>query len=190
MKTQFIEAIGRVAGMVLEWKEDGVCECPSNAGVHKGVVEVPCLEHQHIDYNTDERRPVQCDACQRLPPSEDKVDRWLYQDITYNTPTGRPTPGDMYWTTHPVGRCYYHWTNCDGKHLNVICPNGMLWDLMSRCSNCGSPQDTEHRCWVAHISPEGIVHVDKNGHTCSAGGGSIDFGPTYHGFMHNGEFNP
>jgi hypothetical protein len=50
--------------------------------------------------------------------------------------------------------------------------------------------DMAHFCWVRHGRPEdGNLHVDKNGQTCSAGGGSIDTGK-WHGFLHNGELNP
>lgn len=41
-----------------------------------------------------------------------------------------------------------------------------------------------HRCWVRHGVPPDI-HVDKNGVTCGAGGGSIAY-PGFHGFLHNG----
>lgn len=53
--------------------------------------------------------------------------------------------------------------------------------------NCTMPDDTTHKCWVRHGRPEdGSLHVDKNGHTCGAGAGSIDTGK-WHGFLHNGE---
>ena len=67
-------------------------------------------------------------------------------------------------------------------------PNGREWDIDSRCSNCTLPDDRIHRCWVRHGEPPNI-HVDKNGHTCSAGAGSILAGD-YHGFLHNGELTP
>jgi len=56
----------------------------------------------------------------------------------------------------------------------------------SRASNCTMPDDNAHRCWVRHGRPEdGTLHVDKNGLTCAAGGGSILAG-NYHGFLHHG----
>lgn len=76
--------------------------------------------------------------------------------------------------------------NTDGRFLVVKCPNGREWCIDSRCSNCGSPDDNVHRCWVRHGEPPNIT-VDKNGVTCSAGAGSIQAGD-YHGFLRGGEF--
>lgn len=57
-------------------------------------------------------------------------------------------------------------------------------------SNCTMPDDKNHKCWVRHGRPEdGTLHVDKNGHTCAAGAGSIVAG-NYHGFLHNGHLTP
>lgn len=73
----------------------------------------------------------------------------------------------------------------DGRVLIVVTPGGH-WEIDSRASNCTMPTDNEHRCWVRHGRPEdGSLHVDKNGHTCAAGAGSIICG-NYHGFLHNG----
>lgn len=74
----------------------------------------------------------------------------------------------------------------DGRCLVVRTPGGD-WTIDSRASNCTMPEDNEHKCWVRHGKPEdGTLHVDKNGHTCAAGAGSILCG-SYHGFLHNGE---
>lgn len=74
-------------------------------------------------------------------------------------------------------------TFANSKHLWVQTPGGS-WCIDSRASNCGSPYDYEHRCWVRHGIPPQIT-VDKIGATCSAGAGSIKCGD-YHGFMQNG----
>lgn len=50
--------------------------------------------------------------------------------------------------------------------------------------NCTMPYDYEHRCWVRHGEPPAIT-VDKQGHTCAAGAGSIQCG-SYHGFLEDG----
>lgn len=86
------------------------------------------------------------------------------------------------------------WQNETGPHLYVRCPNGPAdaagriptrdWDVDARASNCTLPEDKLHRCWVRHGSPP-AVHVDKSGHTCSAGAGSIAL-PGWHGFLRNG----
>ena len=71
-----------------------------------------------------------------------------------------------------------------GPQLTVVCPNGHEWNIDSRASNCTMPYDYEHRCWVRHGEPPDI-HVDKQGHTCAAGAGSIQ-AADYHGFLHHG----
>lgn len=72
----------------------------------------------------------------------------------------------------------------EGPQLTVMTPGGR-WVIDSRASNCGSPYDYNHRCWIRHGEPPNIT-VDKNGATCSAGAGSIQCG-SYHGFLQNGE---
>lgn len=72
----------------------------------------------------------------------------------------------------------------DGMALVVVTPGGH-WHIDSRCANCTLPNDNVHKCWVRHGTPPNI-HVDKNGVTCSAGGGSILAGK-WHGFLRNGE---
>jgi hypothetical protein len=59
------------------------------------------------------------------------------------------------------------------------------WHIDGRASNCTMPGDTEHRCWVRHGEDGGVIHVDKNGHTCAAGAGSIQV-EGFHGFLHHG----
>lgn len=77
--------------------------------------------------------------------------------------------------------CY--WANCSGTHWIVRCPGGMSWDINSRASNCDKKDERTHRCWVAHGDPP--LHVDKAGHTCGAGAGSIQT-DNWHGFLHHG----
>jgi hypothetical protein len=106
----------------------------------------------------------------------------------YDTPTRKPEPGDIYvadWLHHS-GRCYSGWTNCDGRHLHAVLPNGHPWDIDSRASNCTLPEDTVHRCWVRTGDPPAIT-VGKGGNTCGAGAGSISAGD-YHGFLTDGAF--
>lgn len=90
----------------------------------------------------------------------------------------------------PPGALYdaYWWHGIrkgpDGRSLVCVLPNGHHWHIDSRASNCGRPDDDEHRCWVRHGEPPAI-HVDKNGNTCPAGAGSIQSGD-WHGFLHHG----
>lgn len=110
----------------------------------------------------------------------------------YDTASGDLEPGCLFWNNYYPKTTY--WDNQEGPHLVAVLPNGTHWQIDGRASNCTMPHDRTHRCWVRHGDPEtGIVHVDKNGHTCNAGAGSIhvDQGtPTeWHGFLHDGEFN-
>lgn len=102
------------------------------------------------------------------------------------------TPGmmwDSWWyrrTPEPKPGLVY--CGPDGLTLTVYCPDGGQWTIDGRASNCTLPKDNEHRCWVRHGVPP-MITVDKNGHTCDAGAGSI-ISPNgnYHGFLQNGEF--
>lgn len=109
----------------------------------------------------------------------------------YNTPSGKPEPFDCYYGEWykcvERGHCIYGWTNCDGRHLFVVLPEGTHWDVDSRATNCTMPNDNTHRCWVLHGEAPN-VHVDKNGPTCGAGGGSIMV-PGFHGFLHHGDLH-
>lgn len=74
----------------------------------------------------------------------------------------------------------------DGKSLVVkLPPDGHDWHIDSRANNCDKPKDMIHRCWCRHGEVPNIT-VDKNGDTCSAGGGSI-LTTQWHGHLKNGE---
>ena len=92
-------------------------------------------------------------------------------------------PGTMYWESWHPAQCRF-WDNCDGKHLHVILPNGIHWNIDGRASNCTLPQDRVHRCWIREGIPPYIT-VGKNGLTCSVGAGSIQV-MNYHGFLRDG----
>jgi len=80
------------------------------------------------------------------------------------------------------------WDNETEPHLIVAAPSNTDWDIDSRCSNCGSPNDRLHRCWVRHGTPPNIT-VNKDGLTCEAGAGSFfSHDGKYHGFLINGKF--
>jgi hypothetical protein len=125
---------------------------------------------------------------------------------TWDTPSGDLEPGCLFWgdwlphqpsdDPGPMACPTWKnsdgtirsrgWTNCTGRHLHCVLPNGIHWDIDARASNCTLPDDTLHRCWVRVGDPEtGDVHVDKDGYSCAAGAGSIAAGD-YHGFLHHG----
>ena len=109
----------------------------------------------------------------------------------------RPDTGEEHHHTHEfgVGAMWFAtwypknmtWDNEKEPHLIVCCPNGSDtrdWDIDSRCSNCGSPEDRLHRCWIRHGVPP-VITVDKAGPSCNAGAGSIAL-PHWHGFLTQG----
>lgn len=82
-------------------------------------------------------------------------------------------------------RCVYRWTNCDGKHINVVLPDGAIWVASGRANNCTLPGDQEHRCWVLSGAINKLT-ASKNGKTCDAGAGSIQSYNGWHGFLRDG----
>lgn len=99
----------------------------------------------------------------------------------------------------PIGACYaarepahyVPFTGGDGQAVTCLVPapenksGKMSWFIDGRASNCTAPQDAGHYCWVRHGTIGDPLHVDKDGRTCNAGGGSI-VSPGWHGFLHNG----
>ena len=73
----------------------------------------------------------------------------------------------------------------DGKAMHLVCPDGSIWHIDGRASNCTDPHEWTHRCWVRHGEAPQLT-VDKNGHTCQAGAGSIQTA-RWHGFLRGGE---
>lgn len=71
----------------------------------------------------------------------------------------------------------------DRLSLMVVTPGGS-WFIDGRASNCDMKDDNTHNCWIRHGTPPNIT-VDKKGHTCGAGAGSIGK-KNYHGFLRNG----
>lgn len=146
------------------------------------------------DYVGDPRWPRKCDHCEALVPEDAK--RQVFRDRWYDTSSGVLEPGCLYYADwyhwkasgdQPEGGCVHGWTNCDGRHLMAILPNGYEWDIDGRASNCGLRQDNLHRCWVRTGTPPLITVGKGPGPTCPAGGGSIQAGD-YHGFLRDGVF--
>jgi hypothetical protein len=159
-------------------------------------LRVPC-EHESCP-NGHLELPKSCEVTSTDPrwPSQCECGVVFGEGVTFQHFTRRlyrnPETGEKWEQAKlPVGAMYFDdwmprtfwWDNFQGQHLHVITPGGE-WNIDSRCSNCTLPNDRTHRCWVRHGAAPNI-HVDKNGHTCSAGAGSIVCGK-YHGFLHNG----
>lgn len=198
---RFIEENGTKVWLRVYW---GSSECKGS--YHNALVSLTEtntlsdweLGGQPEDYS-DDRWPTACDRCGATVPQgrhsheipyEVRVHRQVFRQRRYNTVSGRPEPGDMFWATWRhyqmpdgfVTSC--DWDNCVGKHLYVVLPNGYDWDTSGRASNCGLPGDRLHRCWVLSGVPPNVT-AGKTGHTCSAGAGSIAV-TGYHGFLQNG----
>lgn len=160
------ESAGYVAGL----------ECRVDA-THP-TQSIPMTEDEYWGSVSAFEQPYRCAACHGSMhahwwgPAFEVDGQILYgQDLP---------PGSMYWASwHACS-----WDNCDGQHLHVVLPNGDHWDVDGRASNCTMRDDRTHRCWIRHGEPP-LITVDKNGHTCSAGAGSILSGD-YHGFLRNG----
>jgi hypothetical protein len=197
MKTRFIHLIGTRAYQRIYWSTDED-KCPNccgtgQPGFHNAqmLITQSDMPHDHeLGGNTEdypeESWPTVCQHCGKPAPPDHE--RQIFRKSIYNTTSGDPEPGDMFYRKmhEPGEKCISSgWTNCDGQHLYVVLPNGNHWDVDSRASNCTLKEETTHRCWCRHGEPPN-VHVDKNGNTCAAGAGSILSG-NYHGFLHNGE---
>jgi len=189
METRLIMEIGTRVYLGKMWP--GEC----GAGQHRAetlYAELkagePPLKINSFKQFPPEAWPTHCEVCGEPVPEE--ANSYASQTRFYNTESGRPEPGDMFWAPWYHGedkKFHCQWDNCDDPrgHLIVVLPNGHQWDTDGRASNCTMKEDRLHRCWCRHGEPPNI-HVDKNGHTCQAGAGSIMAG-NYHGFLHNGE---
>lgn len=138
---------------------------------------------------------VHPEACERCGAPFDEAAKHSHSASLreeWDTTSGELEPGCVYLRDDHVAEdgtrvCMSRWSNCDGRHLIVVLPNGHSWDVDGRANNCGSPDDTTHRCWVRVGDPSdpSTLHVTKDGHTCAAGAGSIASGD-YHGFLAHG----
>lgn len=199
MRARFVQLVAWAVKLQKCWGSDCCPRDPSKC--HRAEMEVfrseshdaadDVLKAGVTESQKADSKLAACQWCGETPPADVYVSRSM--SGVYNTASGRPEPGDLYFADwYPCadgGRCIHGWTNCDGHHLIGILPNGHAWDIDGRASNCTMPSDTAHRCWVRHGDPEKgePVHVDKSGHTCAAGAGSIISGD-YHGFLHGGVF--
>jgi hypothetical protein len=138
----------------------------------------------NIDSVPSDQWPSVCEQCAEPVPSN--ANRSTHIGVLYDTDTGSPEPGDLYYSYHEPGKCSY-WDNCTGAHLIAVLPSGEHWDIDSQASNCTMPNNRQHRCWVRHGEPPAIT-VDKQGVTCQAGAGSIAM-TRYHGFLKGGVFS-
>lgn len=184
MKTTLATPIGIRAYLRIYWGDN--CKTSGCHNAMKHLKDSPDenweLGGKVEDYPFDQW-PTHCDCGEPVPV--DNITKQIHRKTLYDTPSGKLEPGNLYWVSYLPENMY--WDNHKGPHLHAILPNGYGWNIDSRASNCTKPEDRTHRCWVRHGEVPNI-HVDKNGHTCSAGAGSI-IGGDWHGFLHHGQFN-
>jgi hypothetical protein len=182
--------------------KDDVCTgevyrwCSARALIGRIEEESPSSGHVHWPRD-DQRWPVACAACGRHFTETDEglvdYDR-LYQrsDNGELVALRNAPPGSCWDAIWYRDRDFDQTPGCasmigpDGRTLVLRCPDGHDWVIDSRASNCDRKNDNTHWCWVRHGRPEdGTLYVDKAGHTCGAGAGSIQT-PSWHGFCDMG----
>jgi hypothetical protein len=189
MKTRLATEIGTRVSLRIYWGDNCQGKTCHEAQKHIEDVLHPIKDNIHDYYggNVDDypfsEWPTECDHCGSSVPTED-INKQIFNKRLYDTPSGNLEPGCLYWIDYLPET--FFWDNHVGPHLAAVLPNGHHWYIDSRASNCTLPEDRTHRCWVRHGEIPNI-HVDKNGHTCSAGAGSI-WVEDYHGFLHHGKF--
>jgi len=149
------------------------------------------VDHELTPPKDDARWPTHCSCGLQFSKSDtwDAFTERLYsRSDTGELVTLREAPVGAIWQADwylnkETGRYGWDWDNLTEPPLVVRTPGGE-WGIDSRASNCTMPNERTHRCWVRHGNLPNIT-VDKNGHTCAAGAGSIMCG-NYHGFLHNG----
>ena len=169
MKARLITEIGTRIWLRVYW--DGKCNTGSYHNAIKFVMDMKaCVEFgPHRKKISDYSEwPIRYSDCQEIVP--ETANKQVFSERLYNTQSGKPEPGDLYFTTWLPEN--YYWDNHKGPMLMAVCPSGDEWNIDSRASNCGLPDDRLHRCWVRHGEPP-LLTVDKNGLTCNAGAGSI-----------------
>jgi hypothetical protein len=202
VQCRFVRRVGWRATASVWWGEADTCQPGlGHIIVHelrRGVGETPPGAHEGwMDWHPQVGDP--CDRCGAGYGTHEHHHAGGTSPV-YDTPSGGLEVGNLFWADwhhrdehgnpRPCPPYCGGWTNCPGRHLYAVTPDGHHWDIDSRASNCGLPQDHEHRCWCRHGDPEAdppTIHVDKTCSTCAAGGGSIDTG-TYHGMLHHGAF--
>lgn len=182
---------------------EGVPECPLNPGkygYHNASTpnvamrtipldeELPASGHTG-EFEGDDRWPSACPCGHVFGPNATRSVR--HARLIRRTDTGelfdgyRELPPGAIWNADWM--CDRDgWVGPDGRSLVCKLPDGHDWMIDGQATNCTMKDDNVHKCWVRHGRPEdGTLHVDKNGHTCAAGAGSIAT-PKWHGFLHNG----
>jgi hypothetical protein len=198
----------RLSLRVFEFSTKGKCYGPTGHGYHDSgsvpIGDAPVVWDLKADGHTylavrpesetiahdDPRWSRKCAHCAHVFQQPDDV--WqVNQSLYYRR---ADTGGVLLLEDAPVGAMWYAdwysvvWRGPDGRTLVCRVPGGgdskHDWIIDARASNCGLPEDAEHRCWVRHGVPPDVT-VDKEGKTCAAGAGSIQT-PGWHGYLEGG----
>jgi hypothetical protein len=196
-----LEKTGRVEVMLRRYRSPSTfpdTSCPTGYGYHNASFPIGdetevCDEQgsiqngrMDIPAHDDTRWPTTC-PCGYIFEEEDNWQRTAYP-LYRRTDTGE----EMVLKDLPVGAMYYaEWLDdvfCpQNEHCLVVQTPGGEWIIDSQSSNCSMKDDfrqERHHCWIQHGYPPNVT-VDKQGVSCSAGGGSIECN-NYHGFLRNG----
>lgn len=189
MNARLINEVGTRAQLRIYWGDD--CTDGSYHNATKFLADSDVQEDWGFKGDDPKAYPIDewathCDKCGAAVPLAGEINKQIFYRRLYNTESGSPEPGDLYLIDYLGEKMY--WDNHSGPMLIAVLPDGGEWNIDSRASNCGLPQDRQHRCWVRHGTPPAL-HVDKNGLTCNAGAGSIISHRGWHGFLHNGVFH-
>lgn len=186
MKTRFIKIIGKRKTIFKYWESKSPCRHGNWHNTATSVIGTgDNVEFDETDENHLPNIPEVCVFCGKKPNPEDKVHHSRSLGPYFNTASGRPEPGDLWYSEYPP--IDHFWDN--KKDLNLYCclPNGVHWNIDSRANNCPWKENRTHRCWKRSGNPEdGTIHVEHG--DCPVGAGSIQAGD-YHGFLHHGHLN-
>jgi hypothetical protein len=194
----FVEPTGQVELYLRRYVGSDVAKCPGPMSYHNAMKllgDAPASEESRPKIPHDDPRwPTECVCGYQFTAD----DAWqLYTESVY---VRKDTGEEFSIRSLPVGAIYFadwmlhegsnQWRGPDGHCLVVMVPGkdgrAHEWMVDGRCNNCKLPDDCQHKCWVRHGNPQTEpVHVDKNGLTCQAGGGSIQT-EGWHGFLTRG----
>lgn len=166
-----------------------------------------CYSHADVkDFKDDPRWPKACICGYEFK----STDEWqVFGSLLYKVAgnetqlyTLRDAPVGAIWESKwlidfchgPDGKSYTCRIPSEDKHYD--------WNIDGTCSNCTEPcgkchrekkdcacesflSSDPHNCWIRHGTPPNFT-VDKQGHTCRAGAGSI-ITDGWHGFLRNGQ---
>lgn len=143
--------------------------------------------------------PAACGHCGE-PFDPAKTEDQVFQEAVYVRYDGGPgeftlrdAPVGMMWDAFWMRNAWEAsengpgWMNVgpDGIALVIQVPRNHPFMPEQRASNCTMKDDGHHKCWVRHgDATKNEVHIDKVGHTCQAGAGSI-VTRDWHGFIHH-----